>query len=74
MASSAFIVKDPLGVVLILSAWNYPMYLLFGPLIGAIAGGNCVVLKPSEVTEHSAKLLGELIPKYLDPAIVKVRP
>ena len=44
--SSSKIYRDPLGVVLIIAPWNYPLQLLLIPLIGAIAGGNCVVLKP----------------------------
>ena len=46
--SSSKVLKEPLGVVLIIGPWNYPFQLLINPLIGAIAAGNCVVLKPSE--------------------------
>src|SRR5262245_29210026 len=46
--SSSRIMKEPLGVVLIIAPWNYPFQLLINPLVGAIAAGNCVVLKPSE--------------------------
>ena len=41
---------DPYGVVLVMGAWNYPLNLSMGPVIGAIAAGNCVVLKPSELS------------------------
>uniref|UniRef100_H3AIB9 Aldehyde dehydrogenase 3 family member B1 n=1 Tax=Latimeria chalumnae TaxID=7897 RepID=H3AIB9_LATCH len=61
-----FIKSEPFGVTLIIGAWNYPVHLVLIPLIGAIAAGNCAVLKPSEVSEHTAKILSELIPKYLD--------
>jgi acyl-CoA reductase-like NAD-dependent aldehyde dehydrogenase len=64
--SKSQIVSDPLGVVLIISPWNYPVQLLVSPLLGALAAGNCVVLKPSEVTPHVSRLLAELVPKYLD--------
>lgn len=58
--------KDPYGVVLIIGAWNYPLQLTLLPVAGAIAGGNCVVIKPSEVAPASAKFIAETIPKYLD--------
>ena len=61
------IVRDPLGVVLIIAPWNYPVQLLLSPLVGAIAAGNCAVLKPSEITPHTSAVLAKLIPKYLDP-------
>lgn len=49
-----------------IAPWNYPVYLALTPLVGAIAAGCTAVLKPSEVTPHSAKLLAELVPRYLD--------
>ncbi|KAF9997011.1 Aldehyde dehydrogenase [Entomortierella chlamydospora] len=58
--------KEPKGSVLLISPWNYPVFLTFGPLIGAIAAGCTAVIKPSEVAPHSAKLMTELIPRYLD--------
>ncbi|XP_067916286.1 aldehyde dehydrogenase family 3 member B1-like [Heterodontus francisci] len=61
-----FIQKEPFGVTLIIAAWNYPIQLLLMPLIGAIAAGNCVVLKPSEISTNTSALLSKLIPKYLD--------
>ncbi|KAF2892523.1 hypothetical protein ILUMI_13651 [Ignelater luminosus] len=64
--------NDPYGVVLIISAWNFPITLLLGPLAGAIAGGNCVVIKPSEIAEATAQLIAELIPKYLDKECYQV--
>lgn len=60
-----FIRREPLGVVLIIGAWNYPLQLIILPLVGAIAAGNCVVVKPSEISQAMEKLLAELIPKYL---------
>ncbi|EFN83362.1 Aldehyde dehydrogenase, dimeric NADP-preferring, partial [Harpegnathos saltator] len=58
--------KDPYGVVLIIGAWNYPIQLTLTPMVGAIAAGNCVILKPSEVASASSRYLCETIPKYLD--------
>ncbi|MGH0033252.1 MAG: aldehyde dehydrogenase family protein [Myxococcota bacterium] len=66
------IVREPLGVVLIIAPWNYPVGLLLSPLVGAIAAGNCAVLKPSEVTVHTSALLAKLVPQYLDPAAVAI--
>lgn len=60
------ILKEPFGVVLVMGAWNYPLQLTLLPVVGAIASGNCVVIKPSEVAPATAKLIAELIPKYLD--------
>lgn len=64
--------QEPLGFALIIGAWNYPINLLLAPLVGAIAGGNAVLLKPSEMAEHTAKLLVELIPRYLDRDLIAI--
>lgn len=61
MPSSSFTVQEPLGVVCIIAPWNYPFQLLFTPLIGAIAGGNCAVLKPSEFAPATAKVMGKIV-------------
>jgi aldehyde dehydrogenase (NAD+) len=58
--------NDPYGVTLIIGAWNYPLQLLLLPAAGAIAAGNAVILKPSEVAVASAKFVAEMVPKYLD--------
>jgi len=63
---SVHIRKDPLGLVLIIGAWNYPTNLLLAPAVGAIAAGNTVILKPSEVSPNTAALITRLLPKYLD--------
>jgi aldehyde dehydrogenase (NAD+) len=57
---------DPLGVGLIIGAWNYPFLLTLSPLIAAISGGNAAVIKPSEIAPASADVLARLVPKYLD--------
>ncbi|KAK1407755.1 hypothetical protein QVD17_39381 [Tagetes erecta] len=70
--SSAEIVPEPLGVVLVISAWNYPLLLSVDPVIGAIAAGNAVVLKPSELAPAMSSLLAKLFGKYLDNSAIKV--
>lgn len=58
--------KEPYGVVLVMGPWNYPFQLCAVPLIGAIAAGNCVILKPSELSSATSAVLAKIIPKYLD--------
>jgi aldehyde dehydrogenase (NAD+) len=65
-------VHDPLGVVLVIGAWNYPINLLLAPLVGALAGGNAAVLKPSEIAAHTSALMADLVPRYLDSEAVSV--
>ncbi|XP_058518708.1 aldehyde dehydrogenase family 3 member B1 isoform X1 [Ochotona princeps] len=69
---SAFIRKEPYGLVLIVAPWNYPLNLTLVPLVGAIAAGNCVVLKPSEVSSSIEKVLAEVLPRYLDQSCFAV--
>ena len=59
--------KDPLGVVLIIGAFNFPIQLSFGPLIGAISGGNTAILKPSENAPNCAAVMQKIVEKGLDP-------
>ena len=59
--STGTIRQEPRGVVLIISPWNYPIYLTLGPLVSAIAAGNCAILKPSEFTPHSTAFLSKLL-------------
>jgi aldehyde dehydrogenase (NAD+) len=61
LPSSSKILKEPLGVVLIIGPWNYPFQLLINPLIGAIAAGNCVVLKPSEFAPATDEVMKKII-------------
>jgi aldehyde dehydrogenase (NAD+) len=63
---------EPYGTVLIIGAWNYPIYLTLGPAVGAIAAGNAVVLKPSEIAPASSALMAELVPRYLDSDAIAV--
>jgi len=70
--SSQYVYKDPYGVVLVIGTWNYPILLTMVPVAGAIAAGNCVILKTSNISSNTGRLLSKLIPKYLDPSIVSV--
>jgi aldehyde dehydrogenase (NAD+) len=60
------IYNEPYGVVLVIGAWNYPIQLALVPFANAIAAGNVVILKPSEISENCSKLIARLVPKYLD--------
>jgi acyl-CoA reductase-like NAD-dependent aldehyde dehydrogenase len=64
--------RDPLGVTLIIGAWNEPFMLLFAPLVAALAGGNTAVLKPSELAVACSAAAARLAPKYFDPCEVAV--
>ncbi|MEV7528499.1 aldehyde dehydrogenase family protein [Agrococcus sediminis] len=70
--ASARIVPEPLGATLVIAPWNYPLQLALGPVIGAIAAGNAVVIKPSELAPATSRLLATLVPQYLDPRSVRV--
>ncbi|MFI1566598.1 aldehyde dehydrogenase family protein [Streptomyces sp. NPDC020490] len=63
---------DPLGVVLVIAPWNYPAQLLLAPLVGALAAGNAVVAKPSELAPATSAALARLLPEYLDTDAVAV--
>ena len=63
---------EPLGVALVISAWNYPINLLLVPVVGALAAGNAVVIKPAEYAAATSTLLSELVPRYLDDDAVAV--
>ncbi|XP_043437767.1 aldehyde dehydrogenase family 3 member B1 isoform X4 [Prionailurus bengalensis] len=69
---SAFIRKEPFGLVLVIAPWNYPVNLTLVPLVGALAAGNCVVLKPSEFSRSTEKVLAEMLPRYLDQSCFAV--
>ncbi|MDH5670757.1 MAG: aldehyde dehydrogenase family protein [Myxococcales bacterium] len=68
----SMILTEPLGVVLVIAPWNFPVDLALNPVAGAIAAGNAVVLKPSEVSARTSELLARLIPKYMDADCVRV--
>ena len=68
----ASIVSEPLGVALVIAPWNYPVHLLLAPMVAALAAGNCVVGKPSEVTPNVSAALARLVPRYLDARAVAI--
>ena len=72
LPASSVVQRQPLGVVLVIGPWNYPLALVLNCAIAAIAAGNACIMKPSEVAPHSARLLAELVPRYLDALAVRV--
>uniref|UniRef100_A0AAY4BVM7 Aldehyde dehydrogenase n=1 Tax=Denticeps clupeoides TaxID=299321 RepID=A0AAY4BVM7_9TELE len=68
------VVSEPLGVVLIIGSWSSPVQQCLVPLVGAIAAGNCVVIKPSEICSHTAELLHRHFASYLDNVITSYLP
>ena len=70
--AAAAIHPEALGTVLVIAPWNYPLQLTLAPMIPALAAGNAVVVKPSEVTEHTSALIADLVPRYLDSRVVAV--
>jgi aldehyde dehydrogenase (NAD+) len=70
LPASAKIYPEPKGVVLIIAPWNYPFQLMISPLVGAIAAGNCAILKPSELAENTSKVISEIITKTFDPSYI----
>jgi aldehyde dehydrogenase (NAD+) len=72
MPGRAWVQYDPLGVVLVIGPWNYPFFLCMSPVVAAIAAGNAVVVKPSELAPATSALMARLIPLYLDTEAVRV--
>ncbi|GHF17008.1 aldehyde dehydrogenase family protein [Streptomyces morookaense] len=70
--ATAWTQYDPLGVVLVIAPWNYPAQLLLSPMVGALAAGNAVVAKPSELAPATSAALARLLPQYLDTEAVAV--
>ncbi|MEG0163276.1 MAG: aldehyde dehydrogenase family protein, partial [Mucinivorans sp.] len=70
--SQSRIVQEPLGVSLIIAPWNYPFQLVLMPLVGAIAAGNCAIVKPSTAAQATAEILEKIINEVFDPNYVKV--
>ncbi|MEU9540143.1 aldehyde dehydrogenase family protein [Streptomyces mirabilis] len=70
--ASAWTRYDPLGVVLVIAPWNYPVQLLLTPMLGALAAGNAVVVKPSELAPATSAAVARLLPRYLDTDAVAV--
>jgi aldehyde dehydrogenase (NAD+) len=72
LPGSSYRIPQPLGVVLVIAPWNYPIQLLLIPVAGAIAAGNAVVMKPSEVSSATSALLGKLVPQYFDSEAIAI--
>jgi aldehyde dehydrogenase (NAD+) len=72
MPGRSMIYPQPLGVVLVIAPWNYPLQLTLAPLIGALAAGNCAVVKPSEMAAATSRLLATKLPGYIDSRCLKV--
>ena len=72
LPARARVIYQPLGVIAILAPWNYPVFLTFGPLVGAVAAGNHAMLKPSELTPETSELLGEMVGELYPPEYVTV--
>ncbi|PTR28882.1 aldehyde dehydrogenase (NAD+) [Rhodococcus sp. OK519] len=72
MPALGWVQYEPLGVVLVIGAWNVPLFVTLGPLIAAVSAGNCAVVKPSELTPTTSRLLARLLPEYLDSEAVAV--
>ena len=70
--SKSYIYKEPYGVALIIAPWNYPFQLLILPLVGAIAAGNTAILKPSEISSHTAAILAKIIRDAFPPEYICV--
>lgn len=70
LPSGSKVLKEPLGLVLIIGPWNYPFQLLINPMIGAIAAGNCVVLKPSEFATATEMIMKKIIEAIFPPEYI----
>ena len=68
--SKSIVLKEPLGVVLLIGPWNYPFQLLFSPLVGAIAAGNCMVLKPSEFAPATSRVMEKIVSENFSPEYI----
>ncbi len=69
---TSWIQPEPLGVVLVIGAWNYPVQLTLAGMVAAITAGNCVIIKPSELAPATSALLARRVPEYLDPECINI--
>ena len=72
IGSSSYVIQEPKGVCLIISPWNFPVNLTFGPLASAIAAGNTVIIKPSEMTPHTTAVMAEIVSAVFKPEEVSL--
>src|SRR5690625_3743213 len=72
MGTQNYVMYEPYGTVLVIAPWNYPIQLAVAPIIGAIAAGNTVVLKPSEISEHTSQLLYTMFHETFDTSYISV--
>jgi aldehyde dehydrogenase (NAD+) len=70
--AKSYVIPEPLGVSLVIGAWNYPYQLSFGPAIAAIAAGNTVVLKPSELPSETSRIIADIVNQNFDPSYFTV--
>lgn len=70
--TKSYIRKEPYGVTLVISPWNYPLHLAIAPAIGAIAAGNTVIIKPSEYSPSTSSLLAKMVKETFDPSFLTV--
>lgn len=71
--AKSYIIPEPLGVVLVIGAWNYPYQLAIAPAIAALTAGNTVILKPSEIAFHSSAIMAKIINESFDAAVFYVQ-
>src|SRR6056297_877913 len=72
LPGKSYIIHEPFGVTLIIGPWNYPFQLVMSPLIGAIAGGNMAVVKPSEISTNTAEVIDQILTEAFQPAYIAV--
>ncbi|WP_293752094.1 aldehyde dehydrogenase family protein, partial [uncultured Paraglaciecola sp.] len=70
--AKSYMLPEPLGTILIIGAWNYPLLLVFSPLVAAISAGNCALIKPSELSANMSKLVAKMVAQYLDNDAIDV--
>ena len=69
--AKSFVVREPYGSVLIIGPFNYPFHLVMEPLVGAIVGGNCAIVKPSESAIHTVKIVNKIITETFSPSYIR---
>ena len=70
--AKSYIIPEPLGVTLIISSWNYPYQLSLAPIVAAIAAGNTIILKPSEISSQTSSVMASILNEAFDPKFLKV--